>query len=158
MSHNDRCERGDRTKELGSRRPRLPVREARCSYVSEHSPVNSLRYGHQLENVPIEILEVDPSAAIPIVEFRIVERPRSTPEGEPGSLHPLQDRIEFGVADVERIMMALESFYVVVEKQGESFVDTHRREVAVLTLESEQRAAQKNGQKPPCRARERLCD
>jgi len=43
--------------------------------------------------------------------------PRSTPEGESGSLHPLQDRIKFGVADVERIMMALESFYVVVEKQ-----------------------------------------
>src|SRR5262245_18099648 len=85
--------------------------------------MSALRHGHQLENVAIEVLEVDPSPAVPIIELRVVKCPRSTAEGEPGSLHPLQDRVEFGVADVERIMMALERFYVVVEEQRESFVD-----------------------------------
>src|SRR5262249_51835400 len=56
---------------------------------------------------------------------------------------PLQDRVEFGVADVERKMTALKRFYVVVEEQRESFVDTHRREVAILTLESKPKSCAK---------------
>src|ERR1700694_900477 len=85
----------------------------------------------------VEILEVDPPATVPIVELCVVERPRGAAEREPGSLHSLQDGVEFDVADVERIMMALERFHVVVEEQRERFVDAHRRKVTVSTLEFE---------------------
>src|SRR5919201_6920896 len=74
------------------------------------SPANSLRHGHQLENVAIGIREVDAAPAVPVVELCVIERPRGAAEREPGGLHPLQDRVEFRVADVKRIMMALDCF------------------------------------------------
>jgi hypothetical protein len=46
----------------------------------------------------------------------------------------MQDRVEFCVAKVERIMVALESFCAVAKEQGKTFVDPHRCKVAVVTL------------------------
>lgn len=52
----------------------------------------------------IGTLEVDAAAAVPIVEFSVVNGPGGTAEGQPSSLHPLQDRVELSVVDVERVM------------------------------------------------------
>ena len=60
---------------------------------------NSLRHGHQLENVAVEILEIEAPAAVPVVELRIVEAPGGAAEGAPGSLHPLQNRVVMALAD-----------------------------------------------------------
>jgi len=54
-------------------------------------------------------------------------------------------------------MMALERFYVVVEEQRESFVDAHRREVTVLTLESEPKELREETGRSLLVARGRLC-
>lgn len=71
----------------------------------------------------IEILEVNASPAIPIVELFVIEHPRSTPEYDPSGFHSIQDRVEFCVADVERIMVALKCFGAVAKKQCQTCVD-----------------------------------
>src|SRR5215831_18052042 len=78
---------------------------------------HSLRYRHEFQNVAIEILKINALSAVPIVEHCVIERPRRTSEYEPGGFHSLQDRVEFGVADVERIMVALECLRAVAKKQ-----------------------------------------
>jgi hypothetical protein len=98
---------------------------------------NSLRYRHEFQNVAIEILEVNATTAVPIVELFVIERPRSTPEYDPSGFHAMQDHVEFCVADVERIMVALKCFVAVTKEQCQTCVDAHRCEVAVLTIEAE---------------------
>jgi hypothetical protein len=95
---------------------------------------HSLRYRHEFQNVAIEIPEVNASSAIPIVKLCVVECPWSTPKYESSGFHSMQDRVEFCVAKVERIMVALESFCAVAKEQGKTFVDPHRCKVAVVTL------------------------
>src|SRR5581483_5656767 len=65
----------------------------------------SLRHGHQLDDVAVVVFVIEAATAIPIVELAILKTPRPASEGEPGILHPLQDRVEFGVADVKRIVL-----------------------------------------------------
>ena len=48
----------------------------------------------------------------------------------------MQDSVEFCIADVERIMVALECFSTVAKEQCKTSVDAHRCEVAVVTLEA----------------------
>src|SRR3954462_4312572 len=61
-------------------------------------------------------------------QLRVVEAPGGAAEGEPGSLHPLQNRVELGVADMERVMMDLERPHLVVEVECQSLVHAHWRE------------------------------
>src|SRR5215510_16393577 len=96
---------------------------------------HSLRYRHELQNVAIEIFKVNASSAVPIVEHCVIERPRSTPEYEAGGFHSMQYRVEFCIADVERVMVALECLCAVAKEQCKTSVDAHRCEVAVVTLE-----------------------
>src|SRR5262249_49493222 len=95
---------------------------------------HSLRYRNEFQNVPIEIAEVNASSAIPIVRLCVIECPWSTPKYESSGFHSMQDRVEFCVAKVERIMVALESFCAVAKEQGKTFVDPHRCKMAVVTL------------------------
>src|SRR5262249_11077664 len=78
--------------------------------------------------------EVNASSAIPIVKLCVIECPWSTPKYESSGFHSMQDRVEFCVAKVERIMVALESFCAVAKEQGKTFVDPHRCKMAVVTL------------------------
>ena len=55
---------------------------------------------------------------------------------EPRGFHSMQDRVEFCVADVERIMVPLKSLCAVAKEQGKTSVDAHRCEVAVVTLDA----------------------
>src|SRR5262245_45204313 len=48
----------------------------------------------------------------------------------------MQYRVEFCIADVERVMVALECLYAVAKEQCKTSVDAHRCEVAVVTLEA----------------------
>ena len=48
----------------------------------------------------------------------------------------MQDRVEFCVVDVERIMVALECLCAVAKEQCKTSVDTHRCEVAIVTLDA----------------------
>src|SRR5262249_39703221 len=84
----------------------------------------------------IEILEVNASSAVPIVEHCVIERPRTTPEYEAVGFHSMQYRVEFCIADVERVMVALECLCAVAKEQCKTSVDAHRCEVAVVTLEA----------------------
>jgi hypothetical protein len=49
-----------------------------------------LRYRHEFQNVAIEILKVNASSAVPIVEHCVIGRPRRTSEYEPGGFHSLE--------------------------------------------------------------------
>ena len=66
---------------------RLNLRRWGCA--AETTAANSLRYRHELQNVVIEILEVNPSSAVPIVELCVIERPRSTSECAPSGFHSM---------------------------------------------------------------------
>ena len=62
-----------------------------------------------------------------------------------------QDGIELGVADLEGVVVALE-LLVVVEKERERIVDTHRREVAAFRIGMKAKDARKKiAPLPSCR-------
>src|SRR5215470_17520962 len=81
----------------------------------------------------VGVAKVDAAAAVPVVQLAVVEAPRRAAIGELRRADAAEDRIELGIADVERVMMALE-ILVVVEKERKRVVDTHRREMAVLRI------------------------
>jgi hypothetical protein len=55
----------------------------------------------------IRVLEVDASAAAPVVDFAVVEAPGSATIGEPSLLDSTEDRVEFGVGDVKGVVVAV---------------------------------------------------
>ena len=57
----------------------------------------------------VVVLVIEAAAAIPSVELSVFKAPGPASEGEPSVLDPLQDRVEFGVAYVKRIMLACDS-------------------------------------------------
>jgi hypothetical protein len=57
----------------------------------------------------IVVLVIEAGAAVPIVELFVFKAPRPASEGEPSVLDPLQDRVEFGVPYVKRIMLSAKS-------------------------------------------------
>src|SRR3954451_23981137 len=89
----------------------------------------SLRHGHQLQQVTVRIPEIKPAAATPIVELAIIRAFRRAAIGEPCRLDTIEDGIEFGVAHVKGVVVALERVGV-VEQQRRLIVHTYRREVA----------------------------
>src|ERR1700745_3053720 len=82
------------------------IREAKAT---AHHARSSLRHGHQLDDVAVVVLVIEATAAIPIVELSVFKAPGPASEGEPSVLDSLQDRVEFGVAYVKRIMLACDS-------------------------------------------------
>src|SRR6476661_5642471 len=102
------------------------IREVKAT---AHRARSSLRHGHQLDDVAVVVLVIEATAAIPIIELSVFKAPGPASEGEPSVLDSLQDRVEFGVADVKRIMLACDSPLRVSEVQRQCFVDAHRRKV-----------------------------
>src|SRR6516225_5231156 len=98
---------------------------------------SSLRHGHQLDDVAVVVLVVEATAAIPIVELSVFKASGPASEGEPSVLDSLQDRVEFGVAYLKRIMLTCDSLLRVSEVQRQSVVDSHRRKVTASTLEAQ---------------------
>src|SRR5215208_5698073 len=96
-----------------------------------------LRHGHELENVAVRILEIEAAAAVPVVELGIGKAPWRAAEGQSGSLDAIKDRVELRVADVERIVMAVERLHVIVEQERQGIVHLHRCEMTVGTREGE---------------------
>ena len=90
------------------------IREAKAT---AHHARSSLRHGHQLDDMAVVVLVIEAAAAIPIVELSVFKAPGPASEGEPSVLDPLQDRVEFGVAYVKRIMLACDSPLRVSEVQ-----------------------------------------
>src|SRR6185503_16774156 len=102
-------------------RPRLPAHHAR----------SSLRHGHQLDDMAVVVLVIEATAAIPIVELSVFKAPGPASEGEPSVLDSLQDRVEFGVTYVKRIMLTCDSPLRLSEVQRQRVVDAHLRKVTV---------------------------
>src|SRR5262245_59126169 len=98
---------------------------------------SSLRHRHQLDDVAVVVLVIEATAAIPIVELSVFKAPGPASEGEPSVLDSLQDRVEFGVAYVKRVMLAWDSPLRVGEVQRQCVVDAHRRKVTACTLEAQ---------------------
>ena len=87
--------------------------------------------------MPVRIAKIDAAAATPIVEHAVVEAPGGAAENNLRSLDAAQDRVEFAVADMEGVVMALE-LAVIVEQERQRLVDPNRREITgAPTLESE---------------------
>ena len=78
----------------------------------------------------VVVLVIEATAAIPIVELSVFKAPGPASEGEPSVLDSLQDRVEFGVAYVKRIVLACDSPLRVSEVQRQS----HRRKVTACHI------------------------
>src|ERR1700752_245135 len=96
----------------------------------------------------IRVAKIDAAAAVPVVELTIVEAPRCAAIGELRLANAAEDGIEFGIADVEGVVLALE-LLVVVEKERERIVDTYRREMAVFRIGMEAKNARKKLRRSP---------
>ena len=82
--------------------------------------------GHQLENVPVRVAEVDAPAAIPGVELLILEIPWLAAECESCLFHSIQNGVELRVAYMKRVVMDVETVDIVVEIKSKSLIDSHR--------------------------------
>src|SRR5258707_15886692 len=102
------------------------IREVKAT---AHHARSSLRHGHQLNDMAVVVLVIEAAAAIPIVEVSVFKAPGPASEAEPSVLDPLQDRVEFGVAYVKRIMLARDSPLRISEVQRQCVVGAHRRKV-----------------------------
>src|SRR5262249_52246574 len=100
----------------------------------------SLRDGHQLQHMTVRIPEIDPAAAVPVVELTVVEAPGGAAVRNPRLLDARQDRVELGLAHVEGVVVAFK-LGVVVKQQGQLLVDPHRREVVALPAVSQSKDA-----------------
>ena len=83
----------------------------------------------------VRVTKIDAAAAVPVVELTVVEAPRCAAIGELRLANAAEDGIEFGIADVEGVVVALE-LLVVVEKKRKRVVDTYRREMVAFRIGS----------------------
>jgi hypothetical protein len=65
----------------------------------------------------IQVLEVDASAAAPVVDSAVVEAPGSTTKGEPSLLDSTKDRVEFGVGHVKGVVVAVKAGVAALDKR-----------------------------------------
>ena len=96
-------------------------------------PRGSLRYGHEFKHMAVRVAKIDAASAVPVVELTVLEAPRCAAIGELGLPNAAEDGIEFGIADVEGIMVALE-LLVVVKEERERVIDTYRREMVAFWI------------------------
>ena len=97
--------------------------------------VRSLRHSHQLKHVTVWVLEVNASAAIPVIELAVIETPRSAPICESSLFDAVEDRVELGVVYVEGVVVAIKRG-VLVEQERQRLVYPNWREVALSSLSS----------------------
>src|SRR3954469_5163709 len=81
----------------------------------------------------VRVAKIDTASAVPVVELTVLEAPRCAAIGELGLPNAAEDRIEFGIADVEGIVVALE-LLLVVKEECERVIDTDRREMAAFRI------------------------
>src|SRR5262245_61464510 len=86
-----------------------------------------------LRDVAVRVTEVETASAMTVIDLHVVERPRSAAIGETLGAHALEDPVEVGLIDLERVMVALE-LRIVVEIEGQRVVDPQRSEVRERTL------------------------
>src|SRR5688572_25411416 len=67
-----------------------------------------LRDGHQLEHVAVRVPEVDAEAAAPVVELAVSQAPGRAAVDDLALLDAAEDGVEFALADVEGVVVALE--------------------------------------------------
>ena len=81
----------------------------------------------------VRVAKIDAAAAVPVIEFTVVEAPGRAAIGELRLPDAAQDRIELGIADMEGVMVALE-LLVVIKKERECVVDTYWRKMPVFRI------------------------
>src|SRR5262249_10819567 len=90
------------------RSPPMPGSSSRSRWKScgrTRCPDCLLRHGHQLEDVTVRVLEIDASAAVPVVELAVVQAPGSAAVRDAGRLDAAKDGIELRFADVEGVVV-----------------------------------------------------
>src|SRR5438105_7704284 len=91
------------------------------------------RCREHLEDVAVRVADIETAPAAPTIDLHVIERARSAAIGEALGAHALEDRVELGLIDLERVMVALE-LRIIVEVQGQRVVDSQRSEVRERTL------------------------
>src|ERR1700689_2670762 len=86
----------------------------------------------------IEKIHRAPTARL--INLHVPERPRAAAIGKPGFLDPPKNRIEFRIANVERIVMHSEILPAIIEVHRETLVDANRskRSHRPVVLQSKQ--------------------
>src|SRR5262245_48597040 len=84
----------------------------------------------------VEVLEVHPAAATPVVELAVLEAPRRAAVGKAGVLDAAKDGVELLVADVERVVLDRRRL-VLVEQERQRLIYPHMPEVVALAIEGE---------------------
>src|SRR6266478_3954398 len=89
--------------------------------------------GQYFENVPVRVLEIDATPAVPVIDLHVGARARAAAIGDAFVLDPGEDRVELGFADLEGVMVMLE-IAALVEIEGQLLVDLDRREMGMRAL------------------------
>jgi len=93
--------------------------------------------------MPVRVLEIEAAAAAPVIDLHVGARARTAAVGNAGFLDTGENRVELGVADLERVMVRLE-LASLVEIEGQLLVDLHRREMRVRPKYSRPKMSAKN--------------
>src|SRR5262249_40266409 len=99
------------------------------------------------QQVPVRIFEVKAAAAAPVVDVAVVVAVGAAAVGDSFCVHPGEDGIELGIADMESVVVALASPWVVAaiapalgcvgESQSQAVVDLNPGEEAAADPQSE---------------------
>src|ERR1700691_877992 len=90
------------------------------------------------KDMAVRVVEIDAASAVAAVDLAVGARARPAAVADAFRLDPVEDRVEFGFADHESIMMRLE-LAALVKIEGQPVIDLNRGEVRVrpLVLEPE---------------------
>lgn len=77
-----------------------------------------------------QVVKVHAAPTTAMVDLPIVPRMRFAPVWNTFRSNTSEDRVEFRLADLERVVVDVELFDVVIEIQREGFIDPHRREIS----------------------------
>src|SRR5262249_35292769 len=100
-----------------SRRPTAPAAPA----AKMGSPMRAILRRQPLQHMARGVAEVEAAATVPTVDLAVLERKGAAAIGDALPLDAGEDRVELGLADLERIVMALEAA-VGGEVEGERVV------------------------------------
>src|SRR5438105_12554166 len=113
--------------------------------------------GQHLEQVTVRVAEVKSAAAIAMIDLHVLGRARPAAVGEALGADAIEDPVELGFADLEGIMVPLESVPI-VEVDRQCLVDAHRREMRDRALVFEdQKSWRRTVPTVPCRGPGRSC-
>src|SRR5215470_6697833 len=91
----------------------------------------SLRHGHELEHVPIRVLEIDAAAAAPVIELAVCDPPWRAAIAETGAPYVSQNGVKLGIAHVKGVVMALDRIHG-IEQKRQRVVDANGCKVGVV--------------------------